>query len=229
MEEMKIEILGTRGHIEVSAPDHALHSGVLVDDVLFDLGEKEYLERRPKAVFITHLHADHAFFVNEPEARVDVPMFAPQTWKGRSDIRVIRGTVERDGLRVTPVPTNHSAIVRSCAYIIEKDYYRIMYTGDIISVQKRFRDRIPDLDLVITDGSFMRHGGLVRKDEEGHIHGHTGIPDLVEFFSQHTDRIVITHFGSWFYHDMDRSVEDIKALSSKAEVEPAHDGMKIEL
>ena len=41
---MKIQILGTRGEVEPSAPYHARHSGILIDDrFMFDLGEKEFL------------------------------------------------------------------------------------------------------------------------------------------------------------------------------------------
>jgi glyoxylase-like metal-dependent hydrolase (beta-lactamase superfamily II) len=226
---MRVEVLGTRGHIEVSAPGHQLHAGILIGDVLFDMGERQYLDRRPRAAFLTHLHEDHAFFVNEPDAPLDLPVYAPQPWDGR-ELRVIRSTVEVEGMRVTPVPTNHSAGVRSCAYLIEKDLGRILYTGDLISVQERFRERIPDLDLVIADGSFIRHGGLVRFDPQtGRPHGHTGIPDLVEYFSPFTPRILFTHFGSWFFHDIPAAVGKIEALSGSTKVEAAFDGMVLEV
>ena len=101
---MRVEVLGTRGHIEASAPRHMLHSGVLMDDVLFDLGERQYLDRSPSAVFITHFHEDHAFFVNDDGAEIGVPMYAPERLAGR-EMKVIRSTVEVDGMTVTPVPT----------------------------------------------------------------------------------------------------------------------------
>jgi glyoxylase-like metal-dependent hydrolase (beta-lactamase superfamily II) len=63
---MKIEILGTRGEIKNLKPYHAKHSGVFIDnDLLFDLGEKEYLKLNPEHIFITHLHPDHAFFARK--------------------------------------------------------------------------------------------------------------------------------------------------------------------
>jgi len=227
--EMRVQILGTRGHIEATAPGHQLHAGVLIDDVLFDLGERQYLDLKPRVVFITHLHEDHAFFVNDPEARPEPPIYAPQGWEG-FPINVIRSTVEVDGMRVTPVPTNHSVAVRSCAYLIEKDLARVLYTGDLISIQERYRHRLPEVDLIITDGSFMRHGGLVRRDERtGLPHGHTGIPDLVEFFSPFTKKIVFTHFGSWFYKDIPSAVQKVVALSGETKVSVAEDGTVIEV
>jgi len=212
-----------------TAPGHLYHSGVLVDDLLFDLGERHFLDRRPKAIFLTHLHADHAFFTEEDAGPLPAPTYAPQGWEEHPEIKVIRGTKEVDGLTVTAVPTNHSVAFRSCGYIVEDGVSRMMYTGDLISVHRRFRERIPELDLVVTDGAFIRRGGLVRRDEEGRIHGHTGIPDLVRFFSPFARRIVFTHFGSWFFKDVDAAVREIEALSGQATVEAAHDGMVIEL
>lgn len=206
-----------------------LHSGVLVNDVLFDLGERSYLERGPKAVFLTHLHADHAFFTEEESGPLPAPTYAPQRWDEHPEVQMIRSSREVSGLTVTAVPTVHSVSYRSNAYLIDDGCSRIMYTGDLVSIQRRYRDRLPEMDLVITDGSFIREGGLVRRDERGRPHGHTGIPDLVRFFSPFAPRIVFTHFGSWFFRDADDSVRTIEALSGASSVEAAHDGMEIEL
>jgi len=226
---MHVKILGTRAHIELTAPGHALHSGVLIDDVLFDLGERSYLDLRPSAVFLTHLHEDHAFFVNDDRAMLDPPVFAPQSWNGHS-LKVIRGTVEVGGMRVTPIPTVHSQSVRSCAYLVEKDLARVLYTGDLVSIQERYRDRIPELDLVITDGSFIRRGGLVRRDPgTGRPFGHTGIPDLVETFTPLARQIVFIHLGSWFYKDIPASVRQIRELTRGTPVDVAEDGTELDV
>lgn len=216
--------------MEHTAPGYQFHSGILVDNVLFDLGDKRFLEREPEAIFLTHLHVDHAFFVEEEWPPFQTPIYAPERWEGHPEIKVVRHPVKVGELTVTPVPTNHSARVRSSGYIIEDGTSRMMYTGDLISVWKKFRERLPDLDLVITDGAFIRRGGLVRRDEEGRLHGHTGIPNLVSFFSQLTGRIVFTHFGSWFFKDVDRAKREIAALSSEGtSVAAASEGMVIEL
>jgi len=58
---MRITILGSRGNIEAKARRHSKHSGILIDRfLLLDVGEKAYLKVRPKYIFITHLHSDHA-------------------------------------------------------------------------------------------------------------------------------------------------------------------------
>ncbi len=226
---MRVEVLGTKGHITLTAPGHMFYSGVLVDGILFDVGQPSFLDRGPKAIFLTHLHADHAFFTEQHAGPLPTPAYAPQPWAEHPEIKVLRGPKNVDGVTVTAVPTVHSANYRSCGYIVDDGISRMMYTGDLITIKRRYRDRIPDLDLVITDGAFIRRGGLVRRDENGRSHGHNGIPDLVRMFSPFTRHIVFTHFGRWFFKDVDDAVRRIGALSEGAKVEAAHDGMVIEL
>jgi hypothetical protein len=98
----------------------------------------------------------------------------------------------------------------------------------MISIHRRYYSRLGRLDLVITDGSFMRRGGLVRHDPtSGKRFGHAGIPDLVTFFRRFTRRIVIAHLGSWFYDDVAASIRRSEALGNGARVSVAWDGMII--
>jgi hypothetical protein len=92
---------------------------------------------------------------------------------------------------------------------------------------KKYHSQLKNLDLVITDGSFIRKGGMIRQDEEGNIYGHKGIPGLVNLFEDYTDRIIFTHFGSWFYKDIKEARKKIEKLSEKASVEAAYDGLEI--
>jgi hypothetical protein len=74
-----------------------------------------------------------------------------------------------------------------------------------VAIEPRYQRRLRQLDLVVTDGSYLRRGGLVRVDAETGVRfGHAGVPDLVELFRRFTRRIVITHFGSWFYRGCPR-------------------------
>jgi hypothetical protein len=98
----------------------------------------------------------------------------------------------------------------------------------MIRIEPRYHRRLRRLDLVITDGSYMRKGGFVRIDREsGDYYGHAGIPDLVEFFRQFSRRIVISHFGSWFYKDIDAAIRKIESLGNGSHVVAAHDGLRI--
>lgn len=227
---MRVEILGTRGNIPLTARGHSRHSGVLVDGtILLDLGEWSYLRRGPRDIFITHLHPDHAAFLESrrvPHGRLYLPersAIVPAATLITRPTRVGRH-------RVVPVPTEHATNARSLGYIVEHARRRVFYSSDLISIHRRYYRRLGRLDLVVTDGSFMRRGGLVRIDRAtGKRFGHGGIPELVALFRRFTRRIVISHFGSWFYADVRRSASRIASLGDGVTVIAAHDGMVIDV
>lgn len=225
---MRLAILGTRGNIPRSAPGYARHSGILIGArILLDLGEAAYLRHRPQHIFITHLHPDHAAFLRTRVA-TEAEIHLPQPSNKLPSARLISGPMRVGSYRVVPVPTVHSLTVRSVGYVVEKSGRRIFFSSDLISIDRRYRRRLGQLDLVITDGSYMRRGGLVRTDPgSGRPFGHTGIPNLVEFFRPFTRRIVITHFGSWFYRDIAASIRQIARLGDGVRTSAAHDGLVI--
>lgn len=222
---MKITLLGTRGEIEARAPYHTYHSGMLIDDVLlFDLGEPSFLAHNPKYIFITHLHPDHAFFVRHAELlpSVHAPIYAPETYEGAGNVSVelFNDVFMWQGYTITAIPTEHSLKVKSQAYLIEKDGVRVLYTGDLFWIEKRYHHLFGKLDLVIADGSHIKEGGMIRRlktctDHEGEEildgaksttncslsepFGHTGIPNLIKLFAPYTQQILFVHFGTWFH------------------------------
>lgn len=237
---MNLKILGTRGEVKESAPRHSKHSGVLIDgQILLDLGEKEYLDYRPKAIFITHLHPDHAFFIlgkatgTAPigPAPIDVPIYAPEGHKN-AKIEIPTGPVSLGSYKIAPFPTVHSKKFLSQGYVVEKDDRKLVYTGDMIRIDKEHHHLLENADLVITDGSHLRKGGRVFRDKEtGQIYGHTGIPNLIEFFSGFTANILLLHFGSWFYEDVSESKEQIEELGKERgmRVIAAYDDLELDL
>jgi len=228
---VNFKVLGTRGEVKESAPRHSKHSGILIDgQILLDLGEEEYLDLRPRAVFITHLHPDHAFFIREP-APIDVPIYAPEGHKN-AKIEVLSGPVSLESYRITPFPTIHSKKFRSCGYVVEGNGWKLVYTGDLIRIDEVHHHLFENADLVITDGSHLRKGGRVFRDKEtGQIYGHTGVPDLIGFFRSFTANILFLHFGNWFYEDVSRSVKRIKELGKERGVQAAaaYDGLELDL
>jgi hypothetical protein len=201
---MNIKVLGTRGEIAESAPRHTRHSGLLVDNkLLFDLGEKEYLNYKPAGIFITHLHPDHAFFITGTNLSTNIPVYAPEKSPKSKNIQTIVDTIHLDEYQVTPVPTHHSKLVKSSAYLIESGLQKVLYTGDLIWIDKEYHHLFAGLGVVITDGSYLRAGGLIRKDKvTGQIYGHNGIPDLIRLFKPFTQHILFVHFGGWFFKDI---------------------------
>ncbi|TXT61769.1 MAG: Ribonuclease Z [Promethearchaeota archaeon] len=229
---MKIKILGTIGMHEKSARKHSKRSGILIDDkILFDLGEKEYLIYKPDYIFLTHLHPDHAIFIEEEIFNIEIPVHAPNYSKRLPDLKIIREEVNLDSYKITPIPTHHSKSLDSVAYLIENNQNnRILYTGDLIWIDKEYHYLLENLDLIIADGSFLRKGGMTRKDSKtGQLFGHNGIPDLIKFLKPFTNKIVFTHFGSWFFEDIEKSKKEIISLYDSINIEVAYDGMEINL
>lgn len=229
---MKIKVLGTRGEIKVSAPYHAKKSGVLIDDtLLLDVGEKRFLDYDPRAILITHLHPDHAYFVRKNELpETDIPMHAPEQYQ--RIMHLTKAKFKVDGCTITPIPTIHSAKVKSNAYLIVSKGVRILYTGDMIWIKKKYHPLLRNLDLVITEASYSHHGGLIRRDEHtGKIFGHTGVPNLVRLFKRFTHNILFIHFGSWFYKDMKASHRYFKQLAKENELNiiVGYDGLEVEV
>jgi len=229
---MKIKILGTRANIEAKQSGHVKYTGILIDNkIMIDLGEENYLKLNPKYIFITHLHPDHAFFEYSNKnfnSKKAIHIYAPQPHKKIKHLNIIN---ENDIIRagdhtVIPVPVIHSIKVRSLGYIVEKKGKRIFFSGDVAWIEKKYRNKLKNLDLVITEGSYLRKGGMIRKDQKsGNIFGHNGIPDLVKMFAPFTTHIIIIHLGTWFMKNVKRGKEVIKSFGNKhLRVECAEDG-----
>lgn len=218
---MQLQILGTRGEIDESLPRHRKHSGVLIDEtLLLDLGERQYVNLHPKWILITHLHPDHAYFVrkgSEEKLVTNAVVFAPE--KTTEETRVLSRKIRLGPYQITPIPTHHSKYVRSQAYLIEKNGRSILYTGDLISIDQKYRPLFAKVDLVVTDGSFLREGGMVRKDKEtNRLYGHAGIPNLIRLFRPYAKEILFVHFGAWFFKDLKASRQKLLCLSRKYDI-----------
>lgn len=228
---MKIKILGSRANVEPSAPYHSKFSGILIDELLLvDAGDRSFLNEKFNHVLFTHLHPDHAFFISEKENFTpEADCYAPERHELIPDLKIIEKKTDLGWYHVTPVPAIHSLKVKSSAYIIERKDTRIMITGDVAWIEKEYQNQFGEFDLVITDGSWIRKGGLIRRDKStGQIYGHTGIPNLVKMFEGHTGHIVFMHLGSWFIKDVPKGKAKFKKFNTDTLlVEPAYDGMRI--
>jgi ribonuclease BN (tRNA processing enzyme) len=225
-----MRILGTRGNVEKFAPKYFKHSGILIDDrLLLDVGEKQFLKYRPRWIFITHLHPDHAA-LNAGDIPKDIPVYAPEISRILPGAQMVSEAVVVGSYTVTPIPTVHSQRVKSVGYVVQKGKQKIFYSSDLIRIESKYHRLLRGLDLVITDGSFMRSKGLIRLDAHTREpFGHNGIPDLVKFFRRFTQCIVVTHFGTWSFKDISKSRQKIESLGNGVRVIAAHDGMSLDV
>ncbi|MEG9328186.1 MBL fold metallo-hydrolase [Salinimicrobium catena] len=228
---MKVKILGTRGKIPQSAPRHKNYSGILIDDkIQVDVGEEKYMENDPEAIVFTHFHPDHAFFVfNEEEFSPEIPLFGPEPQELVPNLKVITKPFSIGDYHFTPVPVIHALRLKSLGYVIQKGKKSIFITGDVAWIEKANLKDLPKIDLVITEASFIRKGGMIRRKDD-QIFGHTGIPDLVRLLGPLTSKIALTHFGGWFFKDIRESRNKLKALETgDLQIIPGYDGMEIEV
>ena len=223
---MRLRILGTRGNIQKFAPRYFKHSGILIDDcLLLDAGEKEFLKYRPQWIFVTHLHPDHAA-LKPGDIPKDIPVYAPEISPILPGAQRVSDPVVVGSYTVTPIPTVHSQHVKSVGYVVQRGKQKIFYSSDMIRIESKYHRLLRGMNLIITDGSFMRSKGLIRLDARTREpFGHNGIPDLVKFFSAFTDCIVVTHFGTWFFRDISKSCQKVESLGNSVRVIPAYDGM----
>lgn len=232
---MHITILGTRGEIEASAPWHSRHSGLLInDDLMLDLGEREFLKHQPNHILITHLHPDHAFFVRRGETTdIDIPIYAPESYRDHGvTVRKLTSRTHLGHYDIQPIPTIHSAKVDSRAYLITRGRKRLLYTADLVWIKKWYHRYFKDLDLIITEASFIRSDGMIRRHKgTGQPFGHAGIPRLIKLFSDYCRHIILMHFGAWFYKDSRAARRKVSHLARKHDVtiDIAYDGMQFDI
>ncbi|NJW51670.1 MBL fold metallo-hydrolase [Salinimicrobium oceani] len=228
---MKIKILGTRGKIEPKAERHINHTGFLIDDkILIDAGEPEYMDYAPEAVVFTHFHPDHAFFVpDKKKFSPKIPLFGPEAHELIPQLKVITTHFRIGAYSFTPISVIHALRLRSLGYIIQKGQKKLFLTGDVAWIEKANLENIPQLDLVITEATFINKGGRINRKKD-RIFGHTGIPDLIRLLGPHTKKLAFCHYGEWFFErDPAASMKRIKALQEEVELIPAYDGMEIEI
>lgn len=228
---MKIKILGTRGKIEPKAESHHLHTGFLIDDrLLIDAGEAEFMDYNPASVVFTHFHPDHAFFVfTKDKFTPKIPLFGPEAHELIPELKVISSAFEVEGYHITPIPVIHAYRLKLLGYVIQKGQKRIFITGDVAWIEKRNLEKLPPLDLVITEATFINKGGRINRRKD-RIFGHTGIPDLIRLLSPHTNKIAFCHYGEWFFENSpEESKQRLKNLEEETVLFPSHDGMEIKI
>lgn len=228
---MKIKVLGTRAKIKPSAEGYQNFSGYLIDDkILLDVGEEAFLKEKHEAIIFTHFHPDHAYFeFDQSVFTPQIPHYGPEGNPLLPQQEIISAPFKIGEYTITPFPVIHALKLKSLAYLIEKGNKKVFFTGDVAWIEKAARSQLPKVDLVITEATFIKKGGRInRKDNQ--IYGHTGVPDLIRIFKPHTNHIVFSHFGEWFFEDIPKALNTLKTFETdQLKITPAYDGMEIRI
>jgi len=234
---MRLKFLGTRGYIEEKNKWHSKHSSLLVNGrVLFDWGKtwKGKLNKlKPKVIFITHAHPDHAGGLTSD---IKLPVYASgecfrQLKKlSLTNLREIKPgrVVSQEGLKIMPYKVTHSLLAPAVGYRVSDGKAVFVYNPDIISIEKKNKI-LKGVNLYIGDGATLKRSLVRRKGKK--IFGHAAISTQVNWCRHFSiKKAIFTHFGKGAVEMNEKSLKRrLREFGEKeVEVVAAYDGMTIE-
>src|SRR5206468_122952 len=94
-----------------------------------------------------------------------------------------------------------------------------LYTSDLVWIDKKYHPLIKKVNLVITEASFVRKGGMINKDTiTGQIFGHNGVPNLISLLKPFSKTMLFMHFGAWFYKNTKEAKKKLIMLGKEQNV-----------
>ncbi len=239
---MKLTFLGTRGEIEARTSRHRMHSSLIVSyrgsEVMVDCGADwlgQINDLRPKAIFVTHAHPDHAWGLKEG---APCPVHAPEeAWQLMQDYGVRdRRTVEHQtaievGRMVFEAfPVEHSIRAPAVGYRISGGRATIFYAPDVVYVHDR-EQALRGAKLYVGDGATVVRSMVRRRGDA--LFGHTPIRTQLSWCQKEgVPRAIFTHCGTELVAGDEPSlVARIEEMARERGVRAtiAHDGMKVVL
>jgi phosphoribosyl 1,2-cyclic phosphodiesterase len=211
---MKLTFLGTRGNIIARSKKHTRHTVTAVAEkntrILLDCGEDWLLHHKqfpkPRAIFLTHGHPDHAFGLRNG---APCPIYATtETWKIvdrfaiDTDLRHLvkpYTPIQIGSLLVEAFPVHHSLHAPAVGYRITAERKNIFYAPDLTRIIKQ-RKALKNVQVYVGDGAIISRYLLVRP-KDGEITGQTaGNPEVVEeklrvLSKEYSMRITLAHDG----------------------------------
>jgi ribonuclease BN (tRNA processing enzyme) len=197
---LQIKFLGTLANTD-PFDEHKNHTGILVYDdkysLLFDVGEFSYLEAKPSAIFLTHLHDDHINGL-KGTSTLSAPHFSPEPYK---DFTVIHEgqVIEVGSFKIVPYTVEHSERVKTFGYRVEHT------SGTLISVVPDHgnlpTELIKGVKIAILDGSTFNRD--IRNE-------HLAMTKSIKAASDAgVQWVIYTHIGKW-----NKEIEDEDAINT---------------
>jgi len=235
---MKIECLGSKG-AEEGNKHHQKNCGILVkylgQELLFDIGETEFLDRKPDFAFLTHTHDNHVNGLKGVEKRVFIPIYIPSniidevkeypvdSWR-KLDLRKPKRI---DDFIITPYSVLHSITNRTCLYRIEASGTRIIYAPNFLEILNK--KILHNVDLFIGDGTSLIENVVTYtgKKKEGSLSMKNQLL-LVKDYK--IPSIYFIHLGREVVQLSDEEIiERLKPFSNGIDVNILRDGEEIEI
>ncbi|RLG86553.1 MAG: hypothetical protein DRO18_04260, partial [Thermoprotei archaeon] len=238
---MRLRFLGTKAYTEKRSRRHSKDSAVLFEDkgvrLLLDCGEDHAdapSRLKPDAILITHGHPDHVGGLKDYDGSIPVYLSdetdeITKDWPFEKRFRFRRGASFQIGhLTIETVPVVHSTRAPAVGFIIDGGRFRIGYFPDWLDFERESdRNKLKNLDLLISDGSAVSRSIVRRVDSErvGHISMKKALRLAKELGIR---RVIFTHFGDEVLTRGDEAViEELK--EEGAPFSFAKDGFEFEL
>jgi phosphoribosyl 1,2-cyclic phosphodiesterase len=239
---LELTFLGTRGELDISSRLHRRHSALLVrcgkTRIMIDCGADwlhRFQEFRPKAIFLTHAHPDHAWGLAEG---APCPVYAtPQTLALLSkfplhDRKALspRRPEKIGGIRIETFPVIHSIRAPAVGFRISTRKNCFFYVPDLVAIVQRSK-ALHGVQLYIGDGATVKRPLVRRRGRQ--LFGHTPITTQLGWCEKEgVRRAIFTHCGSAIVGGEGQKLRAlIRRLGQEHGVEArlAHDGLRVML
>src|SRR5690625_7097667 len=74
--------------------------------------------------------------------------------------------------------------------MVEKGNKKVFFTGDVAWIEKAELEKLPQVNLIVTEASFIKKGGHINRKGDK-IYGHTGVPNLIRSLTPYTQKILL--------------------------------------
>lgn len=239
---MKLTFLGTRGEVKEKEKAHRYQTGLLVETetgkVLFDCGERKFLEKKLDAIFLTHAHEDHTKGL-EDDIEEDVYMTERTSKALKLSLENEHRVVEREKIKlkdleleVMAFPVLHSEKHPCVLYKVKGKDFTFVFAPDVLSIRKDEREAVfKNVDLYIGDGSSLRKNLVRREKKTGKIIGHASVKTQMGWLRDaEVKHAIFTQWGAEAIKMDERALKRVleEMAAPDLEVEVAFDGMQWE-